>query len=389
MNMQKNTRQHKRSVLHRAWAEIDLSALRSNVEHIRATLPPQTQFMAVVKADAYGHGDAQVCETLYQMGIGWYAVSNLEEAIAVRSYCPDAEIFILGYTPPEMAEQLASYNIIQGVMSTEYAEALSSFAGEQRIRCHIKLDTGMGRIGFRSMDTEACVQELLPLFSNPSLQMEGIYTHFAVADCPEEAEQLAYTQQQEQRILAVYDRLAELGHPLEHLHFMNSAATLYRPNPRATLARVGIILYGLLPNYPVEIPVEVTPVMSLKSVISHVRTAEPGDCISYGRTYTVEKPCRIATVTIGYADGYARLLSGKASALVNGVRCPIVGRVCMDQLMLDVTAVEEVKPGDEVTMFGEEAGERITADELAALYGTIGYEVVCGISKRVPRVAID
>ena len=188
----------------------------------------------------------------------------------------------------------------------------------------------------------------------------------------------------------MYDKLAEMGHTLKHLHFMNSAASVTRPNPRATLARIGIIMYGLEPNYPVHVPMELRPVMSLRSVVSHVKTVEPGACISYGRTYHAPAQRVIATVTIGYADGYARLLSNRASALVHGIACPIVGRVCMDQLMLDVTDVpEKVVPGDVVTMFGRDGKAQITADELAALYGTIGYEIVCGISKRVPRNVIE
>ena len=381
---------HQPSILHRAWAEIDLSALENNVRCIQEILPEHTDFMAVVKADAYGHGDAVICTALHKMGIRWFAVSNLEEALSVRQYCPDSEIFILGYTPPELAPELTKHHIIQGVMSTEYAQELAAHAGSEPVRCHIKLDTGMGRIGFRSADPQACVEELLPLFALPQLKIEGLYTHFAVADCPNDAENTAYTDEQERRILAIYDLLAENGHQLQHLHFMNSAATVYRPNPRCTLARVGIILYGLLPNYPVPVPLPLKPVMTLKSVISHIKEAEAGDCISYGRTYTVSHPCRIATVTIGYADGYSRLLSNKAYAIVHGVACPIVGRVCMDQLMLDISEVKDpVKPGDEVTMFGTEGNVTITPDELAAFYGTIGYEIVCGISKRVPRVVVN
>lgn len=378
------------SVLHRAWAEIDLSALEHNVRCIQEILPEHTDFMAVVKADAYGHGDKEICTALHQRGIHWFAVSNLEEALAVRQYCPDSEIFILGYTPPELAKELTANNIIQGVMSAEYAHALAENADSQSVRCHIKLDTGMGRIGFRSNDPQACVKEILPLFSQSQLKIEGLYTHFAVADCPNDAENTAYTDEQEKRILTVYDLLSDNGHKLPHLHFMNSAATVYRPNPRCTLARVGIILYGLLPNYPVPVPLPLKPVMTLKSVISHIKEAEKGDCISYGRTYTIPHTSRIATVTIGYADGYARLLSNKAYALVHGIACPIVGRVCMDQLMLDISKVEEpIQPGDEVTMFGTEGNVTLTADELAAFYGTIGYEVVCGISKRVPRVIVN
>ena len=373
---------------YRAWAEIDLSALEHNVRTVQAMLPKQTAYMAVVKANAYGHGDKAICQKLWELGVRWFAVSNLEEALSVRKYCPYGEIFILGYTPPEFAPELARYNLIQGVLSLSYAQQLQSFA-HQPVRCHIKLDTGMGRIGFRSDSPEDCAKALLPLFDLEKLSIEGIYTHFAVADSPE-TEDVAYTQGQEDFIVAVYDKLAEMGHTLKHLHFMNSAASVTRPNPRATLARIGIIMYGLEPNYPVHVPMELRPVMSLRSVVSHVKTVEPGACISYGRTYHAPAQRVIATVTIGYADGYARLLSNRASALVHGIACPIVGRVCMDQLMLDVTDVpEKVVPGDVVTMFGRDGKAQITADELAALYGTIGYEIVCGISKRVPRNVIE
>lgn len=373
---------------YRAWAEIDMSALAHNVRTVQTILPPQTQYMAVVKANAYGHGDEAICRKLWELGVRWFAVSNLEEALTVRQLCPYSEIFILGYTPPEFAPELARNNIIQGVVSQGYAQQLQRFA-QQPVRCHIKLDTGMGRVGFPGKSPEACTDALMQLFELERLSIEGIYTHFAVADSPD-AEDIAYTQMQEDRIIRVYDLLAQRGHKLRHLHFMNSAATVTRPNPRATLARVGIIMYGLYPNYPVEIPVEIQPVMSLRSVVSHVKTVEAGDCISYGRTYTAKETRTIATVTIGYADGYSRLLSNQASALVHGTACPIVGRVCMDQLMLDVTEVPEtVRSGDVVTLFGSDGGQTITADQLAAMIGTIGYEIVCGITKRIPRMVLE
>ncbi len=380
--------EHNQQVHYRAWAEIDLSALAHNVAAVREILPSQTTLMAVVKANAYGHGDAAICRKLWDLGVRWFAVSNLEEALAVRQYCPYGEIFILGYTPPEFAPELARNNIIQGVLSIEHANQLQAYA-HQPVRCHIKLDTGMGRIGFRGNSPEECAEKLLPLFSLDRLSIEGIYTHFAAADSPNQ-DDIAYTDAQESFIIDVYDTLAQRGRKLKHLHFMNSAAAVTRPNPRATLARIGIVMYGLEPNYPVHVPIALKPVMSLHSVVSHVKTVEPGACISYGRTYTAQEPRKIATVTIGYADGYARLLSNRASALVHGVACPIVGRVCMDQLMLDVTDVPaEIQPGDTVTMFGTDGDASITADELAAMYGTIGYEIVCGISKRVPRVTVN
>jgi len=374
--------------LKRAWAEINLSQLRKNVEVIRSLNSPGTEIMAVVKADAYGHGDEHIVRCLAeQCGIRFFAVSNLDEAIAVRSFAPDADILILGYTPPEYAHEIAMYNIIQGVVSTEYAEALAANTPDP-IRCHIKIDTGMGRIGLKHDTPAACAAEIAGITAIEKLSVEGIYTHFAVADS-DDPDNIAYTDKQEQFILDTYDELVKNGIKLRHLHFMNSAATCYRNNSRSTLSRAGIILYGLHPDISLDIPEGLEPLMELKAVISHVKDVKPGDCISYGRTFTADHSMRIATVTIGYADGYSRLLSGKGEILVHGVRCPIVGRVCMDQLMMDVSGVPEAKSGDIVTLIGRDGDDMITADDLAAIYGTIGYEVVCGISKRVPRIYID
>ena len=374
--------------LKRAWAEVNLSQLRKNVEVIRSLNSPGTEIMAVVKADAYGHGDEHVVRCLAeQCGIRFFAVSNLDEAIAVRSFAPDADILILGYTPPEYAHEIAMYNIIQGVVSTEYAEALAANTPDP-IRCHIKIDTGMGRIGLKHDTPAACAAEIEGITRIEKLSVEGIYTHFAVADS-DDPDNISYTDRQEQFILDTYDELVKLGIKLRHLHFMNSAATCYRNNSRSTLSRAGIILYGLHPDISLDIPEGLEPLMELKAVISHVKNVKPGDCISYGRTFTADREMRIATVTIGYADGYSRLLSGKGEILVHGVRCPIVGRVCMDQLMMDVSGVPKAKSGDIVTLIGRDGDDIITADELASVYGTIGYEVVCGISKRVPRIYID
>lgn len=374
--------------LKRAWAEVNLSRLKKNAEVIRRLNSPETEIMAVVKADAYGHGEETVVRCLAeQCGIHWFAVSNLDEAIAVRKSAPDAEILILGYTPPEYAHEIAANNIIQGVVSTEYAQALVKNT-ESPIRCHIKIDTGMGRIGLKHDTPEQCADEIEAMLGIEKLSVEGIYTHFAVADS-DLPDNIAYTDKQENFILGTYDELVKRGIKLSQLHFMNSAATCYRNNSRSTLSRAGIILYGLHPDVSLEIPEGLEPVMELKAVISHVKTVKPGDCISYGRTFTADREMRIATVTIGYADGYSRLLSGKGEILVHGVRCPIVGRVCMDQLMMDVSGVPEAKSGDIVTLIGRDGGDMITADDIASVYGTIGYEVVCGISKRVPRIYID
>lgn len=374
--------------LKRAWAEVSLSKLRNNVEVIKSLNSGETEVMAVVKADAYGHGDEHIVRCLAEdCGIRYFAVSNLDEAIAVRKFAPAAEILILGYTPPEYAHEIAIYNIIQGVVSTEYAEALVKNSAEP-IRCHIKIDTGMGRIGLKHDTPAECADEIAEMMKMEKLSVEGIYTHFAVADS-DDPDNVAYTDMQQKFILDTYDELAGRGIKLRHCHFMNSAATCYRNTSRSTLSRAGIILYGLHPDISLDIPAGLEPVMELKAVISHVKTVKKGDCISYGRTFAADREMRIATVTIGYADGYSRQLSGKGEILVHGKRCRIVGRVCMDQLMMDVTDVPEAKSGDIVTMIGRDGDDIITADDLANVYGTIGYEVVCGISKRVPRIYID
>lgn len=371
--------------LKRAWAEISLSGLQSNISLIKKLAGASTNIMAVVKADAYGHGEGEICHCLEKSGVKYFAVSNLDEALQVRGFCPSGEILILGYTPPEYAEQLAENNIIQGVISREYA--LELVKNHKNVRCHIKIDTGMGRIGLKYDTPQECAEEIKNIISIDGLSVEGIYTHFAVADS-DEANNIKYTDNQEKFILDTYDILESQNIHLEHVHFMNSAALCYRTNPRSTLARAGIIMYGLCPNYPLAIPNGFKPVMSLKAVVSHVKTVKKGDCISYGRTFVADHEMKIATVTIGYADGYSRLLSSKADVLLHGKRCRITGRVCMDQLMIDVTD-NNAKEGDIVTLIGTDGNETITADELASLYNTIGYEVVCGISKRVPRVYIE
>ncbi len=374
--------------LKRAWAEVSLEKLKKNIEIIKGLNSAGTEIMAVVKADAYGHGyERVVCCLAEECGIRYFAVSNLNYAIAVIDYCPSAEILMLGYTPPKYAHEISENNIIQGVVSKEYAQALCHNSPD-KVRCHVKIDTGMGRIGLRYDRPEDCAAEIADMMKTEGLSVEGIYTHFAVADS-DDPDNIAYTDKQEKFITDTYDALAAMGIKLPHMHFMNSAATCYRNSSRSTLSRAGIIIYGLHPDISLDIPEGLEPIMELKAVISQVKTVPAGTCISYGRTFTSPEEMRIATVTIGYADGYSRLLSSKGEILVHGNRCRIVGRVCMDQLMIDVSDVPEAKSGDIVTLIGRDGGEMITADDLAAVYGTIGYEVVCGISKRVPRIYFD
>lgn len=374
--------------LKRAWAEISLGALENNIRAISSMLHSETLLMAVIKANAYGHGEDEILKKLCECGIKYFAVSNLDEAVSVRKHCPDGEILILGYTPPEFAAELEANNIIQGVLSFDYARKLSQNASSE-VRCHIKVDTGMGRIGLKYHTPLECADEIRNIAALDKLSVEGIYTHFAVADADDE-ESCEYTENQADFIISTYDLLKSEAIVLPHLHFLNSAGLCYHNNKRSTLARAGIIMYGLHPNYPLKLPIEIEPVMTLKAVVSQVKELEKGDSVSYGRIYRApEDNITAATVTVGYADGYSRLLSEKAEVLVNGKRCPVIGRICMDQLVLDVSHAGNVREGDIVTLIGKDGSEEITADELASLYGTIGYEVVCGISKRVPRIYVD
>ncbi len=373
----------------RAWAEISLDALSHNVKEICRQLSPQTQYCAVVKADAYGHGEEFVCRRLYEDGVRFFAVSSFEEAVRVRKWCPEGEILILGYTAPECAPMLAENDILQAVISVDHARALSAFAKPGcPVRCHIKLDTGMGRIGVQTEEEAACLWELETILELPGLQTEGLFTHFAAAD-EDTPDSVAYTDHQEETLFRIAGELREKGVALRHVHCMNSAAVCYRNQPESTLARAGIIMYGLKPNAALDMPLALQPVLSLRSRISHIKTVEPGTSISYGRTYCTTKPGRIATVTIGYADGYSRQLSNKGEVLVGGKRCPVRGRVCMDQLMIDVTDAPAAEIGAVVTLIGQDGDECITADEVASVCGTIGYEIVCGISKRVPRLFLE
>ena len=374
--------------LKRAWAEISLSRLRRNVEKCRSILPDGVEMTCVVKANCYGHGIENIIPCLeLDCGINWFAVSNLVEAIELRDLGVTGEILILGYTPPKNAPELIEYDIIQTITELTYAEELSKECpiGE-KVRCHIAVDTGMTRIGLRG-DTKSLCDDAEKIVRLPSLSVEGLFTHLSAADS-DSPDDIAYTNMQIEKLIEIKQELNRRLIIIEHLHFLNSAGAAYHPDPRGDLARFGIMLFGLSPNAELKLPVELEPVMELKAAVSQVKTVEAEIDVSYGRTYTTEKETVVAVVTIGYADGYPRLLSGKAEVLIKGRRAKVIGRICMDQLMIDVTDIDGVREGDVVTLFGTDGGDRITADELAGMIGTIGYEIVCGISPRVPRVIV-
>lgn len=372
----------------RTWAEIHLDRLKYNLDICRSFLKENTQIMAVVKANAYGHGDNAVAPYLQSLGVNWFAVSNINEAIHIRNSGITKEILILGYVSPNETQELLEYNIIQTITSFEHAKSLcEEVPQDKKLRVHIKIDTGMGRIGLKKSSVKEYADEIEKIISLPKISAEGMFCHLAVADSDDD-DDISYTKKQYNLIIEINNELKNRGINLPQVHYLNSAGATYHENSESTLARYGIMLYGLHPNFGLKLPKPLKPVMELKTVVSHVKTIEAGDFVSYGRTFKAENDTKIATMTIGYADGYSRLLSSKAEVLINGKRAKVIGRVCMDQTMIDVTGID-VNVGDTATLFGTDGKESITADELAEIYGTIGYEVICGISKRVPRIILE
>lgn len=371
--------------LHRTWAEIDLDALVHNFDIIKKEATG-AKLMAVVKADAYGHSARIVAPILEQHGADAFAVSNIEEAITLRGCGITRPILILGYTPVSMAAQLYLNDISQCVYSPEYAAALSkrACADGVKVKVHIKLDTGMSRLGFDCRDEKLSgIEEAVTAARLKGFVFEGIFTHFAVSDRTETSED-GFTDKQYSRFCTAAERFEKAGLRPKYRHCCNSAAFCLDSDKHFDMCRPGIILYGLTPSSDLKLKENFVPVMTVKSVVSMVKTIKKGDTVSYGRTFTAEKEMKIATVTAGYADGYPRLLSNKGYVLINGKRANIIGRVCMDQMSVDVSDIDNVKQGDEVILFGK----TLPVEELADMCGTINYEIICGISPRVPRITV-
>ncbi len=383
-------------IIRRTWAEIDLDALANNYRRVREAADPKARVCCVVKADGYGHGALRISAELQSLGADWFAVSNLEEALQLRRGGIERPILVLGFTPPEEAAALSEGNISQCVYSTDYAEKLSLCAGAVggKVKIHAKIDTGMSRLGFYFQDIfrdEAAIDEVIRACSLPGLIPEGVFSHFAVSDEGKEGD--AFTMRQFGCFKEMSEALVRAGvggdkPPLRHC--ANSAAVFDYPLSHLDMVRAGVVLYGLYPSGQLRARPDLRPVLSLRSVVSHVKTLLPGATVSYGRKFTAEHEMRVATVPVGYADGYPRALGpGGAAVLIRGQRCPVIGRICMDQLMADVSGVEGAAMGDRVTLIGRDGGEEITAGEVAGWEGTINYEVVCALSKRVPRVYLN
>lgn len=367
------------------WAEIHLDNLAHNIQGIQAKLPVGTRLMAVIKANAYGHGAIPIAQKALQSGATYLAVSSVDEALELRKADVQAPILVLGYTPPQQADLVIEHDLTQTLYQEEMLEALSRAALEagQLAKVHVKVDTGMGRLGFTSVEeTVAFVQKAQ---STPGVVVEGIFTHFATAD---EAD-MTYAEEQLDRWKELLGVCAEKGLQIPLQHISNSAGILNLPQSPGNMVRLGISMYGFYPSGEVPHEVDLRPVMRLVSQIVHLKDTPPGTKISYGATFVTDRPSLIATVPIGYADGYSRQLSSKADVLVRGQRVRIAGRICMDQLMIDVTDIADVQVGDEVVLYGRQEDEEVTHEEVSEIIGTIPYEVCCALGRRVPRLYVE
>ena len=370
----------------RVWAEIDLDAIIKNMESIKSRIDKNAQVVAVIKTDGYGHGAAQIARVLEPDEQVWgYAVATAEEAFSLREHAIRKPILILGYTFPYSYEKLINEDVRMAVFMDDVAQMLSDKAVEMGKVCkvHVKVDTGMTRIGIRP-DAEgiAFVDRLSKL---PGIEIEGIFTHFAQAD--------EYDKTPTKKQIALFQKmiamLEERNVKIPIHHCSNSAGIVEIPEANMDMVRAGITLYGMWPSEEVAHNISLHPVMSLKSHIAFVKTLEKGRKISYGGIYETPSEKRIATIPVGYADGYARGLSNKGYVLIHGKKAPICGRVCMDQFMVDVTEIPEAKEGDPVTLLGKDGSECITMEELGELSGRFNYEFACLITPRVPRICIQ
>ncbi len=368
------------------WVEISLDALKHNINEFRRILPQEMKLMAVVKANAYGHGAKEIAAEALQCGADYLSVAFLDEALELRQAGITAPILVLGYTPPQYVERAYELDITIGVFSQELLEELiradrTYIRPGRPLKVHVKIDTGMGRIGLHEISQAIVyIEALLGL---PGIEVEGLFTHYAKAD--ERDKTYTYRQAERFREFVSHFQAREIRFPL--LHAGNSATGIELAGHSFNMLRLGISLYGLYPSDEVDRQkVDLHPVMSFITRPVMIKTLPPGSGVSYGATYITEGEERIATLPVGYGDGYTRMLTSRAEVLIHGCRVPVVGRICMDQCMINVTDVPGATLADEVVLFGRQGGEAISADDLAKALGTINYEITCMVSNRVPRV---
>ena len=371
-------------VIRPVWAEICLDRLAHNVREARRVTPSSSMIMAAVKADGYGHGAVESSKVFLVNGADRLATATLGEAVQLRRHGVEAPILVLGYVPEYLYPLLLQHGVSATVYRLDHAEALSRSAVNDGIEAvvHVKVDTGMGRLGF---GVDEAADAVIEIDSLPGITVEGVFTHFAVSD---EADK-TYTRAQYGKYMRVIKELDDKGFDVPVKHVSNSAAVIDMPEYSLDMVRPGIMLYGIYPSPHVDQKkVELVPAMTLKAKVSHVKTVPPGTGISYGLTHVTDRESRIATVPVGYADGYRRGLSNVGWVAIHGRRAPVVGRVCMDQCMVDVTDGGKVEAGDAVTLFGDGSDGAPTVEEVADRLGTIAHEVTCGVGRRVPRVYI-
>jgi alanine racemase len=366
-----------------AWADIDLNAIAHNVAELRRITHPKARFMAVVKANAYGHGAIEVAKEALNHGAQNLGVARISEGLQLRLAGIDAPILVLGYTPPELIPRLIQANLTPTVYSEEAARAISDYALScgKTVRIHIKTDTGMGRLGFTLKESRS-LSDIETIARLPGIEIEGIFTHFATADSRDKT----FAKVQLELFTDFTDKLRRRGLEIPVRHAANSAAIMEMPESHLDMVRAGIALYGLYPSDETDkTRIKLKPAMTLKSGVIHLKQVPAGFAVSYGCTYQTPKPTVIATVSIGYADGLNRLLSSRGYMLVRGQRAQIVGRVCMDLTMLDVGHIPDVKIGDEVVVFGSQENASVSVDDIASMLNTINYEIVSTITARVVR----
>lgn len=366
----------------RVRADVDLDAIHHNLSLAKSVINKDTQLMAVIKADGYGHGANQIAKYCDDV-IDRYAVAIPEEGIDLRKAGFTKPINLLGYTHPTQYEDVINYDLIPAIFTLDMAKTLSqkALSMNKTVKIHIKLDTGMSRIGFA--DNEKSVDVIKEISLLPNLEVDGIFSHFARADEKDKS----VARSQFERFTNFVNKLKSKGLKIPNCHISNSAAIMELSDMNLQIVRSGIITYGLYPSEEMDKEnFKIIPAMELKSQVSFVKTLKAGTPVGYGGTYVTDKETVIATIPVGYADGYPRSLSNKGRVIIKGQSAPIVGRICMDQFMVDVTCIEGVKQGDEVTLMGKEGEEFISCEELSGLAGSFNYEFVCDISKRVPRV---
>lgn len=372
----------------RTWMEIDLDMVEHNYRTIRNHVPSTAGVCCTIKADAYGHGAVRIGKLLDELGGAFFAVSNAEEAIQLRRSGIEKPIMVLGYSPLEITELLAEYKISQCVHSYEYGRALINDAKRKGVRLaiHIKIDTGMGRIGFpfRGFDEDARLDEIVELCKEDAFITEGIFTHFPISDDQKLGEE--FTRNQYDKFISVIERLEERGIAFPVKHCANSAGLVDYPEYSLDMVRAGVLFFGIIPSQEMKNPnFDLKHTFAWKSVVSHIKSVRAGESIGYSRTYIADKDMTVATLPIGYADGFSRSNGAKGFKIyVKGIPCAIVGRVCMDQIMIDVSDVDELCVGDEITIFGN--GSPVSVYDYSELHSTIPHEVMCNIGMRVPRV---